>query len=131
MVVRKGDGAGYPAAELREDTARLIGRIGSKSLREAVAAARGALDRPQSLPSARMLATMASDFGGRHIDFVRAQAEQARSRLLGLGFAEASARRATEQAQQSIAAQRRIEQSDAMPFEVWRQAYLDPRTLQV
>ena len=41
--------------------------------------------------------------------------------------AERYARRAAE----SIAEQQRIEAADTLPFEAWRQAYLDPRTLRV
>lgn len=115
-----------------EPIANLLDAVfGGSAHRDALARAAAALERPRLLPSARILTMMQSDFGGRHIEFARAQSEQARSRLLALGLSETLAQRARERVEQSIAAQRAIEQADSLPFEAWRLAYLDPRTLLV
>ena len=54
---------------------------------DAVRAAAAALADPDSLPSARVLAAMASAHDNSFVGFVRAQSEQTRAELLALPFA--------------------------------------------
>ena len=97
---------------------------------ESLAAATAALAQPDTLSSARVLATMQQDFGGSHIDFLRAQSEQTRSRLLALPWTAAQQAAAEAEARASVAEQARIEAADSGDFESFRQAYLAPERLQ-
>ena len=97
----------------------------------ALAACRGLLATPEQLPSARVLDTMARDFGGSYVQFIRAQSAATRSRLLALPWTDAQAARYAAMAAESVAAQQRIEAGDTMPFEQYRQAYLSPDRLEV
>ena len=104
---------------------------GGEAYAAALQAARLALRQPETLPSARVLETMARDFEGSFGGFGRAQSEQVRKTILRLPFpAEAQARFAAL-ARLSIEEQRRIEEADTMPFEIFRQEYLDTRRLGV
>ena len=97
---------------------------------EALAAAQRSLAAPDTLPSARVLAMMQRDFGGSHIDFIRAQAEQTRNHLLALPWTAEQQVAFTQAAQESAAQQRAIEAADTVDFETFRQAYLAPQRLQ-
>ncbi|VTU24056.1 Glutamate--cysteine ligase [Variovorax sp. SRS16] len=102
---------------------------GGNAHAEAVRAAEAALHAPAILPSARVLEAMAKTHGNSFIDFVRAQSAQTRETLLALPLsaeAEVEFERATLV---SIAAQKRIEETDTMPFEVYREQYVSPARL--
>ena len=103
---------------------------GGSAYAEALAAAQASLAAPDTLPSARVLAMMQRDFGGSHIAFIRAQAEQTRNHLLGLPWTAAQQAASELAAQQSVAQQRAIEAADTVDFEAFRQAYLAPERLQ-
>jgi glutamate--cysteine ligase len=97
----------------------------------ALAAARQGLADLDSLPSARMLATMKSDFSNSYTGFVRAQSTQTRQHLMALPWSaeqqatfEALARQSTEQ-------RRAIEAADTVDFETFRLGYLAPERLTV
>ena len=98
---------------------------------QALQAAVDGLARPESLPSARVLATMLQDFDGSYSRFVRDRSGAARATLLGLPFSDSDAARFDALARQSVQAQADIEAADTMPFEIYRQAYLSPRRLGV
>ena len=98
--------------------------------RAALEAARALLAAPERLPSARVLDTMARDFDGSYVKFIRAQSVSSRGRLLALPWSEAQAARYAAMAAESVAAQQRIEAADELPFEQYRQAYLSPDRLQ-
>jgi glutamate--cysteine ligase len=98
---------------------------------QALAAARAALDAPHTLPSARVLTTMQSDFGGSHNRFVDAQSEQTRQRMLALPWTPAQQAAFAAAAEQSIEQMRAIEAADTQDFETFRRAYLAPERLQV
>ena len=85
----------------------------------ALAACRALLATPEQLPSARVLDTMARDFGGSYVQ------------LVALPWTDAQAARYAAMAAESVAAQQRIEAGDTMPFEQYRQAYLSPDRLEV
>ena len=97
----------------------------------ALAACRALLATPGQLPSARVLDTMARDFGGSYVQFIRAQSATTRHQLLALPWTDAQAARYAAMAAESVAAQQRIEAGDTMPFEQYRQAYLSPDRLEV
>jgi glutamate--cysteine ligase len=132
------DGADVPlvgwAAELLAQcgpiASALDGANGGQAYAEALAEAQASLAAPDTLPSARVLAQMHSDFGGSHIAFTRAQAEQARSHLHQLAWTADQKARFEAEARASVAAQRAIEAADTVDFETFRQAYLAPEGLQ-
>ena len=111
--------------------AALDAALGGDAYAQAVRAAAVALRQPQTLPSARVLDTMARDFDGSFVAFVQAQSEQVRRTFMRMPFAADAHARLAALARQSIDEQKRIEESDSMPFEVFRQAYLDTRRLDV
>ncbi len=103
--------------------------LGGSHHRDALLAAQAAIRAPDTLPSARVLATLNDDFDGSYAAFIHAQSEQARERLLALPYPKALADRFTALAAESVAAQQRIEAADALPFEQFRDAYLSPERL--
>ncbi len=89
------------------------------------------LNQPDTLPSARVLQAMA-EHGHSHRAFALDQSRRTREATLAQGLSPA--RQATLdqlaiQARESLAEQARIEASDSLPFEQYRQAYLDVRRL--
>lgn len=97
----------------------------------ALQAATEALDDLDSLPSARVLGAMQAEHDSSFIGFVRQQSLHTQRQLLGLPWSSQDEARFTEMAQQSVAEQKRIEAADSMPFEVYRQEYLNPKRLRV
>lgn len=104
---------------------------GGDAYRAALRRVAARLDDPALCPSARVLATMAQDFGNSHVGFIRRQSDAARSLLLGLPFPEAQQRRFEALAAQSLAEQARIEAADTMPFEEFRRQYVAPERMAV
>lgn len=102
---------------------------GGNAYREALAGAAAALAAPDSLPSARVLATMQQDFGGSYTRFIRAQAEQTRATLMALPWSREQQSTYEAMALQSVRQRQAIEAADTVDFETWRQAYLDPGRL--
>ena len=92
-------------------------------------AAKAALRAPDTLPSARALATVQQDFGGSYTAFVRAQGEQTRNHLLALPWCDASQAAFEAMAGESVAKRRALEAADTVDFEAFRQAYLSPQGL--
>src|SRR5262249_6483017 len=91
----------------------------------AVAVAKGCLADPSLTPSARVLAAM-YDVGDSYVRFVLAQSIAHKAAILALPFAPELEDRFAAQAEASIVDQRRIEESDVVPFETYRQNYLAP-----
>jgi glutamate--cysteine ligase len=123
------------AAELLEQctpiAAALNAAHGNTAYTDTLAAARAALARPDTLPSARVLSTMQRDFGSSYTAFVRAQGEQTRNHLLAVPWSaeqQAAYEALAEASQQQRAA---IEAADTVDFETFRQAYLAPERLTV
>ena len=98
-----------------------------KSLASAVAA----FDDPLSTPSARVLRAMARDHGNSHASFVLAQSLRHRNTVGALPFPSDLAEDFARLAEESLVRQREIESADTVPFEVYRQQYLDPGRLSV
>jgi glutamate--cysteine ligase len=97
---------------------------GSTAYSDAVSHAQAQLQQPESLPSARVLASMARDHANSFVSFVRAQSLLTRNTLLDLPFTDLQQARFTKASQESVEAQKQIEATDTMPFEIYRQQYV-------
>jgi glutamate--cysteine ligase len=102
---------------------------GGSDYSAAVAAARGALDDPSRLPSARVLAAMAAEHDNSFLRFVRARSQQTRQDLLARPWTPQQQVKYELMARQSVEAQRAIEAADTMPFEIFRQQYVSAARL--
>ena len=96
---------------------------------KALAAASEAFAHPESLPSARMLAGMASDHDNSFGSFALALSQQHRQTLTAAPLADALVTKFAQMAETSLAEQRSIEAADTMSFEAYRQRYLAPESL--
>ena len=74
---------------------------------------------------------MVRDFGGSFISFGRAQSAQIKETLMRLPFSAQAQARIAASARASIDEQKAIEAADTLPFEIFRQDYLDIRRLGV
>jgi glutamate--cysteine ligase len=102
---------------------------GTSDFSAALLQAQRALAEPSSLPSARVLEAMNDVHGGRYTDFALAQSAQSQADLLALPLDPARAAELDAMAAESVAQQARIEASDSLLFEAYRQAYLSPSRL--
>ena len=96
---------------------------------QAVRAAEQALREPALLPSARVLDTLAKQHDNSFVSFVRLQSEKTRAALLALPFSAAQQAGFDRMTESSIEAQKDIERSDTMPFEIYRERYVSPARL--
>jgi len=103
---------------------------GCSAYADVLATARAGLDRPETLPSARMLSAMQRDFGGSYTAFIRAQAEQTRNHMLALPWSAAHQAAFEALARVSMEKRLAIEAADTVDFETFRQAYLSEQTLE-
>jgi len=92
--------------------------------REALSGARDALRDASATPSARVLRAMHDGFGDSYVAFAAAQSQRHRDALLHGPLAPETEQRYARMAAESVSAQRRIEASDSVPFETYRQQYL-------
>ena len=88
------------------------------------AAAHDALRDPERTPSARVLREMKQDYGDSYIAFALAKSLEHRRALLDLPFPDDANARLQQMADESLEAQRTIEEADDVPFEVYREQYL-------
>ena len=102
---------------------------GSNAHRNALAGAVATLNDPALTPSARVLETMARDYDNSYSRFVLTQSLRHRDTILALPLSDDVATRFAELAEASRAEQRAIEAADTLPFETFRQQYMDPRYL--
>jgi glutamate--cysteine ligase len=96
----------------------------SDAYQSALSAASAALADPASTRSARMLEEMGRTYDNSYVGFALAQSLHHRHALLDLPMAADVQARYARIAADSIAAQRRIEAADSVPFETYRQQYL-------
>jgi glutamate--cysteine ligase len=115
-------------AEFGPIAAALDAAHGGTRHAEAVRAAGVALGDPAVLPSARVLEAMKAH-DDSFVGFVRDRSEATRQALLALPFGEAQRTFFERMTQTSIEAQKRIEASDSMPFEIYREQYVSPARL--
>ena len=88
------------------------------------------LKQPESTPSARVLHAMARNHGNSHVRFTLAESLSHRSTLLGIPMKAEVEERFARLASESIEKQKKIEASDRVDFETYRQRYLNPELLQ-
>ena len=110
---------------------RLDALNGGSSYRDALASADATLREPDASASARVLATTARDFDSSYVAFTRAQSAQTRNALLAMPFTDEARARYTAESKASVEAQIRIEVSDTLPFELYRQQYISAERLGV
>ena len=118
-------------AECAPIAERIDAALGGHGYAAALEAARGTIAEPRRLPSARVLETMARDFRQSYTAFVRAQSTGTRDALLRLPYPDELAIHFDALARQSLQDQQRLEASDTLPFETYRQQYLAPERLEV
>ncbi|HKW80295.1 MAG TPA: glutamate--cysteine ligase, partial [Casimicrobiaceae bacterium] len=80
-------------------------------------------------PSSRVLQAMARDHDNSYVHFVLARSREHRETIMRLPLADDVAARYARLAEESIAEQHRIEASETIPFESYRQLYLAPLRL--
>ena len=125
---------------LREEIARIVdacqplaeavdGALGGCSYAAALAQARLAVAGDVATPSAHVLAAMHGEFNDSYPKLIRTQSRQTRQQLLALPWPAERQQHFEALAAHSLAEQQRIEASDTMPFEEFRQAYLSPQRL--
>lgn len=95
----------------------------------AVAQARQRLLAPETLPSARVLAAIREQHGDSFVAFARSQSRWAREHILMLPWSAQQQARYEAMSAESVEAQRRIEEANTMPFEIFRQQYISPLRL--
>ena len=96
---------------------------GDAKYRNTLMAAVAALRDADSVPSARVLRKMSTDFDQSYARFILAQSEQTKNTLLRLPFSSDIAARFRSLAQESIEEQQRVEAADIVPFEIYREKY--------
>jgi glutamate--cysteine ligase len=96
---------------------------------DAVAHAERAVQDPDRLPSAQVLRAMAEDHDNVFVGFVRAQSQHTQAALLAEPWSAEQHTRFEAMSAESLAAQRRIEAADTLPFEAFRQHYVSPDRL--
>jgi glutamate--cysteine ligase len=118
--------AGEILADCGPIAAALDRANGGKAHRDALDAAIAALADPDSTPSARVLQTMKRDYDNSYVGFALAQSRAHRDTIMELPLAPEVAERFAQLARGSVEEQRRVEGSDSIPFEAFRQLYLAP-----
>ena len=115
--------------ECRPIAAALDAAHGGELHQAALVAARELLADASLTPSARVLNAMAQDFQHSFAQFTLAQSHQTQASLLALPFSAEQALHYAQMAQASLEEQKRVEATDTLPFEVYRQQYLSPQRL--
>jgi glutamate--cysteine ligase len=116
-----------PLAERLDSLDRSVG--GGAAYRDALATAQARVEDANLTPSARVLATMQTEFDGSYVAFTRAQSAQTQARLLGLPFSDELRSQFVAMAHASVQLQKQIEASDTLSFEEYRQHYLSVERL--
>jgi glutamate--cysteine ligase len=104
--------------------------LGGSAYSEALAHATATLREPATLPSAHVLAAITQDFDGSYTRFITAQSQHTQRLMLAQPLPADEEARFVAMARESVAAQKRIEAADTMPFEIYRQMYIAPERLQ-
>jgi glutamate--cysteine ligase len=102
---------------------------GGAAYRDALQAAAKLLEDPELTPSARVLQAMARNHDNSYVRFALAQSLSHAGTLRGMPLAPEVLRHFEALTQKSLAEQRRIEASDRLDFETYRQKYLAHDTL--
>jgi glutamate--cysteine ligase len=102
---------------------------GGTQYSDTLTAASAALLDPSTLPSARVLAAMAGGHGNSFVRFARAQSLQTQALLQAQPLGADELAHFAALTEESILAQKKIEASDTMPFEIYRQQYVSAERL--
>jgi len=105
--------------------------LGGGQYRAACEIALTRLETPDLLPSARVLAAMESSYQRSHLRFSADRSLIARQWVQALPYGESTQARFEALTAESLAEQARIEASDSMLFENYRQNYLKPERLRL
>jgi glutamate--cysteine ligase len=97
---------------------------GGTTYRNVLSAAKKALTDSDVLPSARVLQVTEQEYGRSFVAFALDQSLRHRQALLDQPLADEVAKRYAGMAEESLAAQRRVEDADTLPLEAYRQKYL-------
>ena len=116
---------GQVLAECEPIAAALDGMNGGTGYGDALQNAAAVLEDSALTPSACVLEAMQQSHDGSYSRFVLAQSLQHRSAIRSLTLDAEVAERFARLAETSLAEQRRIEAADTVPFETFRQRYLD------
>ena len=111
--------------------AALDGAHGKLDYSAAMAAASAGLNDASTLPSARVLAAMAVGHDSSFVQFVRSQSEKTKACFQALPFSSEQQAHFEQLSQQSLADQKKIEASDSMLFELYREQYVSADRLNV
>ena len=123
------DWAGEILAQCQPIARAVDAAQGGTDYQQALQAAVQALGAPDTLPSARVLRSMAEHYGNSFVDCTRAQSVAARQALLDMPWTPEQQSRFEAASARSVDEQNRIEQADTMPFEVYREKYVSPDRL--
>jgi glutamate--cysteine ligase len=115
-----------------EPIAAALDRVhGGAAFRDALLSAGVVVANPSSAPSARVLNAMARNHGDSYVRFVLAESLLHAGSLRGLALHPDVKARFERLAAESLQDQRRLEGSDKVDFETFRQQYLSPELLKV
>ncbi len=121
------------AAQIVDECAPLAEALdaaaGGGLYRQALQVAAARVHDPRQLPSARVLTAVHETFGDSFVQFTLAHSRQTREAMLASPLAPELMARFAAMSEESVVAQRRLEEADTMPFEIYRQAYLSPQRL--
>ena len=95
-----------------------------QAYQQALEHARRRLDEPQDLPSARVLRRVVEAHDRSFVAFARAQSAQTRELFLSQTLDSSDEQRLVQACRDSVRDQQRIESSDSLPFEIYRQQYV-------
>src|SRR5437879_7085959 len=118
-------------AECNTVAAALDSAHGSTAYSVALAAAATAVDHPESLPSARVLAEMRESHGGSYARFGLARSLEHAIALRSEPLPAEIEARFARLAEESIRKQQGIEAADRVDFETYRQKYLSHESMRV
>jgi len=102
---------------------------GGAAYRDALESALAALKDSESVPSARVLHAMARNHADSHVKLTLAESLSHRGTLLGMPLKAQVEERFVRLAKESIEKQKKIEASERIDFETYRQRYLNPESL--
>jgi glutamate--cysteine ligase len=110
--------------------AELDATRGGAAYRDSLLAANSVLGNAETTPSARVLHAMARNHGHSHVRFTLAESLAHRGTLIGIPLNPDVEDRFAKLARESLEKQKKIEASDRVDFETYRQRYLNPELLQ-
>jgi len=102
---------------------------GGAAYRDALGLAVNSMEKPESVPSARVLDAMARNHGNSHVRLTLAESLSHRGTLLGIPLKAEVEDRFARLAAESLEKQKKIEASDRVDFETYRERYLNPDLL--